>query len=304
MTKRRTPYLKKATTYKEQIRILRGYGVIISDECKACEYLSDIGYYRLGFYLHPFEVTYPSLDQSRSHHVRSNTRIEDAVALYYFDFDLRNILNKYLSRIEVAIRTAFIYELSNQYADNPTWFVDTSVVNESFVDNFDDVAYDSIKKKPSIRRHHSKYLGPYAPAWKTMEYMTFGNLEMLYGSLLRDSDKRLVSLRFGEPAISSFKSYLSAIREVRNSCAHGNFLFGMTLKFGIRTGVACESFSGKSNQTFQGALKIIDYMLAQVSVNRRKDMWSEIYDAVRHLYDRAPLTRRLIEEQTGILLSE
>lgn len=112
MARRKIPYNKRATNYEEQIAILRRHGVVISDEAKAKEYLADIGYYRLGFYLYPFEITYPHLDYRRQHNVRSGSHIEDIVALYYFDIDLRNILNKYLSRIEVAIRTTIVYELS------------------------------------------------------------------------------------------------------------------------------------------------------------------------------------------------
>lgn len=128
MARSKIPYIKRAQSLDRQIETLRKHGVIISDELKAKEYLSDIGYYRLGFYLHPFEITYPLLDGRRRHDVQPGTRIEDVVALYYYDFDLRNILNRYLSRIEVAVRTALLYQLSNKYLHNPTWFVDPAVV--------------------------------------------------------------------------------------------------------------------------------------------------------------------------------
>ena len=52
MARRKIPYNKRATTYEEQMAILRRHGVVISDEAKAREYLTDIGYYRLGFYLY------------------------------------------------------------------------------------------------------------------------------------------------------------------------------------------------------------------------------------------------------------
>lgn len=119
MPRRKIPYTKRAITYDEQIANLRRHGVIISDENKAKEILADMGYYRLGFYLHPFEITYPCVDTSRSHNVRPGTRIEDVVALYYFDLDMRNVLNRYLSRIEVAIRNTVIYELSIKYVNDP-----------------------------------------------------------------------------------------------------------------------------------------------------------------------------------------
>lgn len=302
MARRKIPYTKRATTHEEQLQILRRHGVEISDEEKAKEYLADIGYYRLGFYLYPFERTYPSLDYRRQHTVRQGTRIEDVVALYYFDTDLRNILNKYLSRIEIAIRTTVIYELSNRYNTNSTWFVDPNVVSASFINKFPNEAYKSIKKKLPIQRHHQRYTGQYAPAWKTMEFMTFGNLEVLYDSLIWDRDKRLISSHFRELAIETFKSYLTTIREMRNACAHGNVLFGMTLSSGIRTGEACASFTGNEHQTFKGALRVVDFLLNQISVNRKADMWRELYAATESLYKKTPSIRPIIEGQTGIIL--
>jgi abortive infection bacteriophage resistance protein len=303
MARQKIQYTKRATNIDEQINKLRCRGVIISDEIKAREYLSDIGYYRLGFYLYPFEQTYPYLDSRRMHTVNSGTRIEDVVALYYFDMDLRNILNKYLSRIEIAIRTTMIYELS-KYKSNPTWFVDPKVVSHDFISRFPKEAYKSIKNKLPIQRHHAKYLCQYAPAWKTMEFMTFGNLEALYANLNWDKDKKIISAHFKELAIETFKSYLTAIREVRNACAHGNVVFGMTLSNGIKTGQACPSFQGNEHQTFKGALRVVDYMLRQVSANRARDMWNELYAATARLYKKTPAIRPIIESQTGIIISE
>lgn len=157
---------KKATSVKDQITKLKARGVIIKDEKKAEEILLDIGYYRLGFYFYPFEKTYPELGNKRKHDVKDGTKFEDAVALYYYDFDLRNILNKYLSRIEVSIRTKFIYEISNRYKDKPTWFVDPNVVNEDFIASFDKKVYNTISKKDVIKRHIKNHpRDKYAPAW-------------------------------------------------------------------------------------------------------------------------------------------
>lgn len=302
MAQHKILHTKKALTYEEQIKRLRDHDVIISDEEKTKEYLADMGYYRLGFYLFPFETTYPCLNSGRSHNVRPGTHIEEAVALYYYDLDLRNILNKYISRIEVAIRNVFIYELSTKYNDNPTWFVDPKVVSTEFISKFEASAYNSIKKNEVIKRHHKKYKGKYAPAWKTMEYMTLGNIEILYASLLWDKDKKLVSNRFGEPAIATFKSYLSALRELRNACAHGKTLFDLNLTTGIRSGKA-GSFRSRDRHTFREALKVVDYLLEKVSVNRKHDMWEEIREAAKLLHDKAPTISDLIVDKTGITLS-
>ncbi len=301
MARPKIQYTKRAKTLDEQIAALRRHGVVISDEEKAKEYLSDIGYYRLGFYLHPFEITYPYLDGRCRHDVQPGTRLEDVVALYYFDFDLRNILNRYLSRIEVAVRTALLNELSKKYNDNPTWFVDPGVVTSNFIADFPSAAYNAIKKNDAIKRHHKKYIGQYAPAWKTMEYMTLGNLETLYDSLLLNKDKKLVSNRFGEPATATFKSYLSAIRELRNACAHGKAVFDLKLYTGIRSGKA-GTFSTANRHTVQEALAVVDYMSSRISENRVKDMWYEIHTATSRLYQKTSVIRPIIESLTGIVL--
>lgn len=302
MPTRKIPYTKTATTYASQINILRSRGVVISDEDKAKEYLSDIGYYRLGFYIHPFEITYPLLNRRRRHEVKPGTTIEEIVAFYYYNLDLRNILNKYLSRIEIAIRTTIVYELSNKYSSNPFWFVDPTIVDSGFISAFRTKIYNkTIKYKEPIIRHHRKYTGTFAPVWKTMEYTTFGNLETLYDNLLYNADKCLVSTRFAEPGMDKFKNYLSVMREVRNSCAHGNVIVGLTLTTNVQSGSrACPTLPINTQNTFYGALKVIDYVLKQVSVNRANDMWNELIGATERLYKKAPTLQSLVETKTGI----
>ena len=87
--------IKKATTIEQQISLLQERGMVIVDIEKAKEYLLDIGYYRLGFYWFPFEKTYPNLTL-RNHYFNAGTTLENAIKLYYFDFDVRNILQKYI----------------------------------------------------------------------------------------------------------------------------------------------------------------------------------------------------------------
>lgn len=304
MARIKIPYTKRVTDFDAQIRILRSRGVLINDEVKAKEYLADIGYYRLGFYIHPFEITYPLLDRRRKHDVKPGTTIEDIVAFYYYNSDLRNILNRYLSRIEIAIRTTIVNELSNKYRSNPFWYVDSSIVNSSFITDFQKKVYNkTIRTKEPIRRHHRKYQGAFAPVWKTMEYTTFGNLETLYDNLIFNADKCLISNHFGEPSIGKFKNYLSVIREVRNSCAHGNVIVGLSLTNSVEANSkACPSLPVGTQNTFNGAIRIIDYVLRKISVNRTNDMWNELFYATARLYSRSPALQPLVEQKTGIIL--
>ena len=113
--------MKYATTIDEQINKLQSRGLIIKDRSKAEEILLDIGYYRFCSYLFPFELSYPR-KRHRLHFYSSNTNLEDGLDLYYFDFDLRRLLLKYLFRIEVNIRTYITYYVSNHYKSSIIYY--------------------------------------------------------------------------------------------------------------------------------------------------------------------------------------
>ena len=294
--------IKKATTLEEQVALLRSRGVEITNEGKARECLLDIGYYRLGSYLFPFEKTYPR-HEKRTHEYVVGTRLADAVALYYFDFDLRNILNRYLSRIEVALKTYITYTLSNKYKDSPAWFVDPSVMTDSYVRHFDKV-YADVKKSPVIQRHHKKYPADrYAPAWKTIEYMTFGDIENLYNSLKTTEDKLAISRFFGVKQITIFENYIKTLRTLRNYCAHNGVLFDLNLSRSIKNGPAGK-FSRSNSQSLYAAFTIVEYILNSVSLNRLQEMRATVSNAQAKLFNIFPGAETLLKNTGGLLIEK
>ncbi len=273
--------MKQATTLDEQISLLRSRGIQIANEEKAKEVLMDIGYYRLGFYLFPFEKSYPRL-RGRKHEYKDGTKLSDAVTLYYYDFDLRNILMRYINRIEVAFRTYMIYELSNKYKNEPTWFISPQIVSQSFIQSFDNEIYnDTFRNNPVIKRHHRNHINDrYAPAWKTIEFMTMGNALKLYKNLKNLNDKRIICKHFGINQTAVFENYMETIRVVRNKCAHGSTLFDLSLCQSVKNGPAGRFPIGKA-QGLPAAIDVILYMIETISHNRRNDLLSglaEIYE--------------------------
>ena len=287
---------------EEQVVLLRQRGVVITCEAKAKECLLDIGYFRLCSYLFPFEKTYPNLS-NRTHEVIVGTKLSDAVALYYFDFDLRNILNRYISRIEVALRTYITYSLSNKYKNSPTWFVDPNVMKASYIRDFDDV-YNAIKKKSVIKRHHKKYINDkYAPAWKTVEFMTFGNIESLYLNLKNPADKLDICRHFGVKQTAVFENYIKTVRTLRNTCAHGGILFDMRLPQSIKNGPAGH-FLRLSSNNLSSSLKVVEFFIGTISANRLSEMRSLVYDALSILYSRNPSLEETLKKTAGVLQYE
>lgn len=267
-------YIKTATTIDEQIAKLRKRNLVISDEEKAKEILSDIGYYRLGFYWFPFEKGYPNKNW-RKHDFVPGSSFENAVALYYFDNDLRNILAPYLHRIEVSFRTKVIYLVSNHYKSNPTWFADPKLVGADFINDLPRF-YSDIRKNEAIKRHHLKYINDiYAPAWKTLEYMTFGNMLYLFENIKDESLKESVRMKFNVSNLDAFISQMKTIRTIRNVCAHGHNLFDLKFHTPIKVG-ALKGLDARQRSSISGGLIVIASILKSISKNRCDDFVAKI----------------------------
>ena len=87
--------VKEFKTIEEQISILRNRGLIIDDEEKAKNTLSNLNYYRLSAY---------SLTLRKNNNFNSNVHFSDIIQIYNFDMELRAILmyrgiNAYIYRI-------------------------------------------------------------------------------------------------------------------------------------------------------------------------------------------------------------
>ena len=99
-------HIKKPTTFKEQVQILKSRNLIIDDENMAISILQNINYYCLSAYL----LTYKTKDGSYNW-----ASIMDAFRLYQFDQDLRNLILPMLENIEIAFRTHIAYLIAHKY---------------------------------------------------------------------------------------------------------------------------------------------------------------------------------------------
>jgi abortive infection bacteriophage resistance protein len=272
---------KTAITFDEQIIRLQKHGMIIHDIAKAKEILGDIGYYRLGFYWFPFEKTYPN-KAHRTHELKPGISIDDVVKLYYFDFNLRSILAYYLNRIEINFRNCMIYTVSNAYKEDPYWFVNKAYVSAEFVNSFDSQVYNSnFKKNIAINEHHKRHKeDKYAPAWKTLEFMTFGSVAQLYSALTDEKIQLQICKQYGINKVSVFENYLNIAKELRNFSAHGNVLFDFVPRKYIRKGPA--NISGAENfRNLNGSIMVVLYLLRQISENRYNDMVEKLNALIR-----------------------
>jgi abortive infection bacteriophage resistance protein len=286
---------KKATTVDQQIEILRERGMNFDMEIeKVKEILLDIGYYRLGFYWNPFEI-------DPNHNFISGTKFSDVVALYYLDFDLRRLLTNYLNRIEINFRTKLVYLMSNQYPNTPTWFISSHIVSASYIRDFDIMVYNQkfINNNKPIKKHHQKYINDrYAPAWKTIEFFTFGNIFTLYNSLILEADKKCIAKEYDINRLDTFVKLVSVLVFARNSCAHGTALFDINLPKSLPKMVFMNITQNYNN--LDSMIKIIRYFIGIISKNRMQDFDKEIDDIIEK-NKLNPIIKNIIEKKMGIV---
>ncbi len=260
-----------ATDFKEQINKLSNRGMILDmNEAKIKQILSDIGYYRLGFYWNPFE-------KNSNHDFQVGTKFSDVVALYYLDVDLRNILLKCLNRIEINFRTKVVYYVSNANKTSPTWFIDPRVISTTFIDDISKHYNDDFKRNnKTIKLHHRKYINDkYAPVWKTLEFFTFGAILKIFKSLNDQELKERISNLYGIRNIQKFINLMETIVYVRNVCAHGGVLFDLKLPKSI-SAIPEISFNSQNRCSLDDSIKVILFILGKISNNRKSDIENEI----------------------------
>lgn len=114
---------KPPLTYEKQVALLKSRGLRIDDEQRAERHLANINYYRLSAYMLPYKQ---KEDGVVSDNFIAGTTWDNVYDLYVFDRKLRLLVFDAIERLEIAIRSQIIYQLSHKYGshwqDNPSIF--------------------------------------------------------------------------------------------------------------------------------------------------------------------------------------
>lgn len=69
--------------------------------------------------------------------------------------------------------------MSAKHHSKDIWLVDDNIVSPTYVRSFANI-YDRVRLSPYIKWHHHNHPCKYAPTWKTLEFMTIGEILDLY----------------------------------------------------------------------------------------------------------------------------
>lgn len=288
---------RKAKPLQEQVDLLIKRGMRVEDPERARQLLLEIGWFRMSLYWFPFETRYPDI-KSEVHKFREGANFNDALMLYAFDFNLRNMLLKPLERIETAFRTFMIYRVSTRYPESPFWFSDRHVVSSTQAKGFERAVYLPLKRQNKhIQLHHMRFpKDRFAPAWKTLEFTTLGTMCSLYTSLNSSQLRQDIARHFGVSQESVFSNYMEVVRELRNICAHGNVLYSFRPPI-MQRGPA---MGGKAvpPQNLAGSLKVIEHFLSVISERLLKEFRFDLQNLLVK-FAVTPWIRQVLTQITG-----
>ena len=191
------------------------------------EFVAQEGFFFFRFvqYLRPMEAN------KITHQFKPNSRFEDAVGLYEFDTELRDLIFKAIQRLEIALRTKIIQEFS--LAHGPFWFFDTNLADDEhkFIENMNSIDRELQRSKEEfIKEHTRNYDKPtFPPAWKTLELVSFSTLSKLYYNFGDKKLKKRVARQFNLPQHEVLESWMRSITVLRNYCAHHSRLWNRYL---------------------------------------------------------------------------
>lgn len=224
------PYSKPALTYEQQIALLQDRGLLINDIERAKKHLSVVSYYRLSAYMLPFKIR--SSDGTVTNDFVKGTTWDNIWNLYKFDRKLRLLIFDVIERLEIALRTQLIYQLSHKYGthwqDNSSIFKSSkNAKNGKVYSVYNDIQahiheqLTANRKAIFIEHYLSKYDNPPTPPnWMSMELLYFSELSKICQGLSNKQDIKDIAAYFGVHNEEVFCSWLHSINYVRNICAH------------------------------------------------------------------------------------
>ncbi len=195
------PQLKPALTYDQQIdRLKNVHNLSISDDAAALEILKKVNYYRLSAY----GLGLSQKDDKEKY--IDGISLEHIYRLYEFDSIFRNILIHVIEQLEIQLRTQISNFLALKYGSegyvDPAHFTEKKTkngepVHTTVMESFNKER-EHQKNAPFVKHHMAKY------------------------------EKEIARLYNTEPKYLG--SWILALVEIRNICAHYSRLYNMPLK--------------------------------------------------------------------------
>ncbi len=209
--------------YVEQVKKLRKKGLVIDDTDYAIDLLKELSYFSLiGGYKTPFKA--------KDKLYKPHTKIEDIYALYTFDDDLRNIIFRYILKVEKHIKSLMSYVFCETHGNKQEMYLaienyeSTPKTKNNLIDLVEKL--EQYTKNPKhyayLRYQKQKYNN--IPLWSMAKVLTLGTVSKMYSFLPHKLQTR-ISKEFPNTTPGQLLKMLNILTLARNICAHNERLY-------------------------------------------------------------------------------
>ena len=222
---------KPFLTYPQQIQKLKDKNLTITDDAATAITLHHYGYFALisgykDLFKNPTTKDY-----------RDGTTLDDIVALYRFDEQLRELTLRYLLQVERHIRSAYSYAFCSQFGESQNSYLDANNYNLMGRINPREVQKLITRHLQPFLSHttdypyieHHKQVHGNVPLWVLINALTFGTLSKMY-ALSQSKIQAVISKEFVGVREKQLGSMLEVLTKFRNVCAHNERLFSYNTK--------------------------------------------------------------------------
>ena len=216
--------LKSPLSVADQIALLtsRGFNVDPADRATLSKLLSDNSFSRLAPYWRGMQVDPAHGDKT----FRAGANLQQVIAVYEFDSQLRHALASGLETFEVALRARLGQEMAMSgfaytYLDpasylSPSTYGGTSDLRQMLLDSMSRELDRT--KEPSVLRSMSA--GQITPLWAAISVFTLGTVSKMYRLLDNQPLRLRVARSFGYPNPRFAESTFHSLTVLRNITAH------------------------------------------------------------------------------------
>ena len=220
--------LKPTISLNEQLNLLKARGLLIPDETYAIHYLSENSYYHLNIYFKCFQekTGYVDLQGNDEYRFKEGITFKHIIQVHENDKLIRSVLLKAIMPIELKLRTAIAYYMGFNkksdcfYSDDPQVYSKIESINKLRTRFANSLDYGN----PIVRHHTLKYDSKF-PLFAIFELMSFSFLIDYFETLSFSFQDQIANKYFGHSASRDMMNWMKCLHDLRNICAHQNFLY-------------------------------------------------------------------------------
>ena len=247
---------KTFKTYDEQLGLLKNRGLSFADEDFALTKLQEENYYNI---INGYKDLFIDKEKDLEFYIEGVT-FEEIYSLYDFDRNIRNILFKYILKVENNLRSLIAYSFSEKYGNdnylkfsnfetlhgktnNPSNLIKRANHIQKLIANLQSDIAQAVEKKDYIKHYIITY--GFVPLWVLVNCITLGRLSQFY-TLMEQSDRAKIAI-YWNVQDGDLRQYIKLLADYRNLCAHDERIYN-SKKEGFQI----------PNTKYHGMLNLID----------------------------------------------